>query len=812
MVGSVLCPALSARAHAAEPWTIVVGEALAGDEAIKVALADLVDVGPRHGLAFIVTDDAAPPEGNVLLVGPPSRNSQTARLVSEGTLTLKEAGDDQGYVICTVGGAGTRIVAVAGGSVIGDVYGLYWIWDRIRVHKRLPDINITRVPALKVRVGAAWGRQGYGGSSKEQMRMALRHTTNWVAGPNMLFLIPWDAEPEASDNAATREKTRKLIRYAHALHMKYFSFSNEFTYHPSLLEEHGATLSPEDPKFWDALQDKFRKLFEALPELDGIELCNDDISGFWDNYKAYDVLHENPECEWSYAKRFRTFVKKVHEVVAGEFDKTYFHFTWGLTTHEQHYQAAVYRDIFTDEVPTDNLYCIPKITSADRWWHQPYNPTFNQTPHETLVCFETMNYYEGAGANIFPTFSGQYFQAGLQTFLMPEDTNVRGVATLAGVREDGWGTTSAYAYVLNRLVWDPDEDIETIARDFCAIQFGTDAAEAMAEIYLLSPSAYKYGLHIEPVSYGQYNSFLHMRVGTFPVEGYPSIDGGREHLEFLRKLYLRCRPWLTETYNYLDHGLSVAEKMVAKFEETRPHIGDAAEAQDLQNRLNMTRLLIATNNGYVKTAFALLGYLDQPTEARRAVLAEAYETLLESRKAFMNVPGFGYHLFGVDQVIANAKAALADVAAAKTALEKAPSRAQLDQTVAEQQRRYAEVLEEHADRAVHFAHFEALVDGRDILNIKRDTYRIDHLRWDPSEVKECTFHVPLPDAPVTVVPRDIYSRPMHPFVLEQPTEENGYTVRLYLDDLPGGKDWFIFDLYYIPQTPEELGLQLAWRK
>ena len=92
----MLSPALSARTHAAEPWTIVVGKVLAGDEAVKVALADLVDVGPRHGLAFVVTDDAALPEGNVLLVGAPSRNSQTARLVSEGTLTLKEAGDDQG--------------------------------------------------------------------------------------------------------------------------------------------------------------------------------------------------------------------------------------------------------------------------------------------------------------------------------------------------------------------------------------------------------------------------------------------------------------------------------------------------------------------------------------------------------------------------------------------------------------------------------------------------------------------------------------------------------------------------------------------
>jgi len=811
VAGFVLCMAFSAGAWAAETWTVVVGEALAEDEAIQVALDDLIETGAVHGIDFAVTDDAALPGGNVLVVGNSSRNAQLARLVSEEAFDLDAPGDDQGYTICTTARGGRRIVAVAGGSAIGDVYGLYWVWDRIRVHKRLPDIDVTRVPTLKVRMGAAWGRRGFNGNSKEQMRRALRHSSNWVAGPAVLDLVPWEAEPERTVNAGNRDKTRKLIEYAHALHMKYFAFANEFTYHPSLLQQHGATLSPEDPKFWDALQDKFRKLFTALPELDGIELCNDDISGFWDNYRAYDVLHESPESDWSYAKRFRTFVQKVQEVVVDEFDKTYFHFTWGLRLHEQHCQAEVYCDIFTDDVPVEGLVCIPKITTADRWWHQPYNPTFNQTQHDTVVCFETMNYYEGGNANIFPTFSGQYFQTGLQTILLPEDSNVKGAATLAGAHADDWGTTNAYSYVLYRLMWDPDEDIEVIARDFCAIHFGPEAAEAMAGIYLLSPSAYKYGLHIEPVSYGQYNSFLHMRAGTFPAEGYSEIDGGREHVAFLREIYLRCKPWLTETFLYLDHGLAVAEDMRARYDAVRPHIADPAVAEEVENRLNMTRLLIATNIGYVKTIFAYFEYMDRPTETRRAALDDAHAGLVEAREAFVNAPGFGYQLFGVNQIIANARAALDNVAAAKTALENAPTRAQLEQTIADQQRRYAEVLQKHGEEAVHFAHLEAQIDGRDILNIRGDTYTIDHLRWDGPHVKECTFVVPLPQEGVTVVPKDIYSRPIHPFVLEQPTEENDYTVRIYLDDLPGSKDWVICDLYYVPQPPESLGLALPWK-
>ena len=95
-----------------------------------------------------------------------------------------------------------------------------------------------------------------------------------------------------------------------------------------------------------------------------------------------------------------------------------------------------------------------------------------------------MNYYEGSTSHIFPTFSGQYFQAGLQTLLMPETTNLKGAASLAGVNHDRWDTRSAYGYVLYRLMWDPYDDMEQIARDFCSIHFGPDVAQEMAEIYL----------------------------------------------------------------------------------------------------------------------------------------------------------------------------------------------------------------------------------------------------------------------------------------------------------------------------------------
>jgi len=802
----------AALACAEAQWTVVVPPELQADAAIAVALDDLRQSAARLGIPLDTSDDAAPPASNAILLGDVIENRQTEGLLGGGLDLLAPPENPEGYRITPLSRGPRQHLLLSSRGPLGYAYGLFWIRDRMLVNRQIPaDLEALREPAFPVRLGGAWGRHGFGGESKEAMRIALRNSINWVPGTPILDLVPWDTEPEATINAKNREETRELIGYAHLLHMKYFSFANAFTYHPSLLEKHGATLDPADPKLWDAIQDKFRMLFTALPELDGIELCNDDISGFWDNYLPYDIMHETPEADWSYPKRFRTFIKKVHEVVAGEFDKQYFHFTWSLVDHEIHTQPAVFREIFTDDIPTDNFYAMPKVTRADRWWHQAYNPTFNQSPHETIVLFEGMNYYESGRANIFPTFSGQYFQGGLQTFLMPEDTNVRGIAMLANIPGEGWGTRDVYAYVLNRLIWEPYADMEQIARDFCAIHFGPAASEGMAEIYLDTPRAYQYGLHLEPISYGQFNSHYHMRVGEFPVQGYPNIDSGREHLEWLRRIYLRCKPWEMDTLEDIRRGHAVAEAMYTRFASVAPALGDAALAEDLRNRLDMTRRLIETNQRYAEAIFAYFDYFDAPTPERKARLAEVLEETRQTFDAFQRVPGYGYILWGIEELVKAVEAALEDIDAARRTLAEAPDRAQLEATIAGQQTLYKKVVEAKKDSAVMFAHVRVLVDGRDIINVRGQEYTIDHIQWDGPQVQDFTFHAPLPEKAVTVIPIDIESRPLHPFVLEQPDAENGYTARIYLDDMPGGNGWIEFDLYYIDQHPEALGLAVPWK-
>ena len=798
---SICCSVLVAANG--ENWQINLSKSLSNDEAIKVAIDDLQKSANSLGFTFTVVDDQTRPNGNTILVGSSDVNAQTSKLVSQGRVKLQGMLDEQGYEIVTIGTKTSKIIILSGGSVIGNVYGLYWILDRMRVLKTVPEINVKREPLLKIRGTRSTI------TSKEDLKKALRYTINLVYGADPLSLIPWNAEPEKTENTKNRENAREIIAYAHALHMKYISFGTEFTYHPSLLQEFGAKLSPSDPSFWDAVQAKYRRLLQAMPELDGVATFAGEEQMYWGNYTTFDPMHDGEGCDWSLDKRYRTFIKKVHSVVVGEFDKLFYHVTWITNGYEQHSQPEVFKKVFTADVPTKNLFLVPSFTQNDRWWFQAYNPTPNLTPHNMVVQCETMDYHDGVRS--FPTFPGSFYQAGVHTWLMPDKSNLKGLS-MDMPSQDGWDSRNLSIYCAWRLAWDPREDMKGVAQDFSAMHFGKEAAKQMAEIFMLSSIAYKYGLYIEPMVYGSFTSLPHLRVGTFPVVGYPAIDNGKEHMAFLQKMYLRCSPWIDETLLYLDHGMAKAEEMSQLLAKAEPNFIDKKLHREATISMDLTRYLIQINGLYVKTFFAYFAYRDQPIPDNREKLARLYMETENTRKKFTEAPGFQFSLPGIDQLLLNVRDVLNNLGKAEKTLLRSPDPAEVERIIAVQQQQYKEIFKQHGNRAIKFFHWEGRIDGDDIVQIKDSTLVVKHLRWDAPYFSGSKFFAQLPRRQVTVIPFDIDSRPLHPFVLQQPKKENDYTVQIYLNDAPGGAGWCKFDLYYILQSPEELGLKIPWEE
>ncbi len=225
----------------------------------------------------------------------------------------------------------------------------------------------------------------------------------------------------------------------------------------------------------------------------------------------------------------------------------------------------------------------------------------------------------------------------------------------------------------------------------------------------------------------------------------------------------------------------------------------------------MTRWLIETNNAYVKTTFDYFSYRENPKEESKQELINSYDRLLNAKKNFMATPGFGYKLFGVDLLIKNAGLAIADLKNAEEILNEAPSAEQLEKTITGQQELYKTLLKKHKEEIVKLLHIEVKVDGRDLLIVNGDQHKIKNLRYDGAHVQKLTFYSKLPKEEVTVIPFDIHSRPMHPFILEQPNAENDYTVTVYMYDKPGADGIMEFELYYLSKSPKDVGLELPWK-
>ncbi len=782
----------------------------------SVAVETLIKESGELGINIKVISSAEViPTGNVIIVGKLENNLEAYKnynvdLPDNDIASLSP----EEFIIKTLKSDKRKIILIVGGSPVGDAYGIFWLLDRIKVNRCIPDVNCRRKPQFSIRQAPGWGRISRGGASLEQINIAFRYGFNWVSGMNILGLVPWDSEEERIENESNRAKTKELIEYAHSLGMKYFAFSNELTYHPSLFKNTNWQVpSPCEEEFWAKLQEKYDRLFTALPELDGVEICLDDITGFWGNYEAYDLLHNNPECKMCYEDRYKTFLKKLYEVIVEKHKKIYFHKNWGLREYEIHCQPDVYKKVFTDEIPTDNLYVIIKITRGDRWWYQQFNSTFNLTPHKTIMRFEPMNYYEAGNSNIFPTFSGEYFQCGLQYVLSSEDCNLSGISFSGGVRGDEWSTQSMYVYLLYRLLFEPTAKMRDIAEDYCAQIFGPAIKKDMAQILLDTASCYKYGLHIEPISYGRFNSFLHMRVGEFVTQGYPLIDLGKEHINFLREIYFKCSPWREATLHQLQYGVNKAESMRNKINNIHYEKSDQLNIlETAKTQLNMTNCLIQTNSFYVQTILRFFDYLSEPTDENKTNLSHALERLTNSLSTFKSQPGFNYKVDAIEILIEHAKSALKNVDYEKHLLEKIPNRKTIEDLINSQQKLYEEYYLHYRDSMKKLATIDILVDGQDLILIKGHKIKVEHLKWDPPVLQTAEIFNPLPNKDCIVLPVPKISRPLHPFVLSQPSQENDYTVTIYIDDREGGTGRFLFDLYVWEKEIKETKLISDWKR
>ena len=698
---------------------------------------------------------------------------------------------------------GPRRWDLIGASETGCARGLAYLADRVRVTGRMPTINLTMDPAFPFRithvsVGSLdtperpfFDESRFGDvlqGAKKEVGRAFMYGANHVILHSTYRVSDWADPPHSERTEVYRRLYREVARECHRYRMKCLIIGDEFLYQDRMLPAE-TTLSPEDQTLWDILQNRYRSILTALPDLDGVGVRIGEMLPIG-NIRSFDVIHNASLL--SLEEKYRRFVHAMYDVVASEFNKLYLHRTWVVNDWEQHSIESIFRSIFAD-IPTTNLVVSIKLTKTDQWAYQAFNPTFGQTKHTT--CVELEMAHGPHGHQTYPDYMGEWFQAGLNYALG------RGVVGAAfGFPSSMW--MDAHHYAARRLMWEPHLSAAQLAKDWAAQVFGRKASATIARMLLLSDDAMEKALYIRPYASTQaWNPLSHLLTGLFVVKGDPVLDRGKEHARFLRELYLLAKPHYDATLDELQEGLGIYDRMLRLFAQARARISNKEALGKARASMLQGRDFLALNVAYVTAFMRFFRYEEDGTPQAERATRQEVARLRKALKRYKEKVGW-YNTIGVETFLGLADAGLADLAKYRDMLAKAPDAAST-QAILKQARQNDQALVARPD-AEKVLYFEANLDGAELLTIKGDALTNQHISDEITTDIQYRFYQRIPRRKGTLAIRPIEVRGWA-HVAEQPSEANDWTAKILVKDPQNGRSVYKFEAYWIPAEAEGTG-------
>ncbi len=690
---------------------------------------------------------------------------------------------------------------------LGLAYGLFQLCDHIRSERELPaEGGITR-PQLPYRIaatGAPLGDSLEGPLVSDQkldhtrqefrkrVRKALKYGYNVLVISRTENYIPWEHPKWGKRSARYRKHLEAMIDVAHQHHMKILLMGDEFLY---LANAFDGKPSVKDDQLWEYLAAKYRRLLDDCPGLDGVATRIGEIIPRYD-FRALDLIHSpEEEPDPRIEERYRKYILTLHRVVVQEYGKIYLNRTWVTNTHEQHSTPQVYEKTFTPEVPEKDLLLAIKLTTGDQWYHcEPFNPTFGVTEHTTIAQGELYSGYQGRGTYI--DYPARYFQSAVESAVDRGAKGIfNGVSWSRGL-ETGM-TAEAILYVFSHLGWNPSSLAQDLTKRWASSTFGPEVATEIAEIFLLGSVAVRDGLYLRQVGLRHWQPLRHIRTNDYILEGNPEWDNGRAQDEFLKDLYLECKPWLDQTEDELDHGVAVAERMIQIYQGCRDQIEDQERSRTLKSLLDHGLASLTLNASYVKAFLRYFRYREKPTDENREVL----QTRIEKLKQAVGHYDANYDYYqtrAIPAFLDLAEKALEDIERSEKILEQSPTDAQVKEMFLEARREEEEILEREPDAEL-IASWQGTVDGRDILMINDQGFEIEHISDDQITGPMLDMIKPIPKEEGKRLVIDRVKVRGYVYIKEQPGHENDFTLTVYLQDRKPGPTPFHFDIYAVDE-------------
>ncbi|MBN2295789.1 MAG: hypothetical protein JXM70_25385 [Pirellulales bacterium] len=499
-------------------------DALRDDSGIKLATNDLCDafetaLGTGATVVYR-TNDGMLPEGDVVLI---------SGVKETGNNTWKSK-KSEGFRLRPVALQGRKAIAVEGDPA-GLMYGTFKLSERVRLGDDPWKVRMEITPAFALRMFSEEGQlfnlpdiayyieqSPYVNEKRLQTEIdELKRLIDEVVkrGYNALTVLHVNFEDYIDyrhlDKRIYAEGDRHLVRspvfckylteladYAHKRHVQLFLQPYEYQYPPRLDELYGVNI--DSPNLEKLVTAKVRELFERVP-LDGLVIT---------------ATETHPRCGYLAKKIW------VPRGIAGAGHMaTFYHNAAKAMNRKAIFR--MWRVSFSEEDARKLGSCVPKDamlatknTGGDYFLNWTTTKIISggwPKQHPTMVLFDTFREYEG-WSRLFI-----YMKRWGEVVRICQENGVKAI--------NGWGPWTptcicsdhdgriswsndfdtfrtltrgftpgqANVYLLGRLSWDPQADVEAIAHDFAALHLGTVNARAAVEALMATEDAFD-GLYL----------------------------------------------------------------------------------------------------------------------------------------------------------------------------------------------------------------------------------------------------------------------------------------------------------------------------
>jgi hypothetical protein len=461
----------------------------------------------------------------------------------------------EGFAIRRLG----RVVAVIGSDDRGDLYGMLWLAERLRLDPtHLAHPECIREPALTIREIT---------DGHDYLRPPVRGYEGWLQECLKLGI-------NTIQHAGTTAAEADLGK---AYRMRYMGGTSPFSNLPvdDLIARHGSEVSefpgqlcPLKPLVWEEHRKQLRAMLDQYPQIDFVRASMGDLP---EDFHVYDC--HGPECaKAGRAEGLLRACQATWDVVVGERAKTFFISSWG--NPPERYPLNIpedYRRIM-ESLPERGIVSTVNNTQHDFHLSSPTNPLIGASRRPLDLYFEVTAEYAGAG--FLPVYTGPQIQQ--RTAVAVRAGNAVGITgrLWEGVglwtRDVLW--TRANLYAAFRAGWEPDGDPEAWVRDWAALTFGPDGASGLAAALMASQEIARRTFWVPGFSGEKGPAYAITRRNVI-TDGTHYVRWAKHpHLTAYRRCAMPQR--LQRSLATLDGAERLRDRMMARWASARPRMTD----------------------------------------------------------------------------------------------------------------------------------------------------------------------------------------------------------------------------------------------